>query len=188
MTGKQRYQLMAAEYGALAEDQGVCGCHVHVGVPDADHAVQVSNHIRPWLPALLALGANSPFFDGRDTGHASWRTTVWSRWPVCGVPPRFHSAAHYDDLVGRLVDAGVIADAGMVYYYVRPSQHVPTVEVRVADVATTVEEALLQAALTRALVGTALVFTPRKALPTRSFVPRVPEPPWSGWRAGASTR
>ncbi|GAB2817464.1 carboxylate-amine ligase [Lentzea nigeriaca] len=165
VTTAERYQRMAAVYGALAEDQGVCGCHVHVGVPDADHAIRASNHIRPWLPALLVLGANSPFFDGRDTKHASWRTNIWSRWPVCGVPPRFRSAAHYDDLVARLVDSEVITDPGMVYYYVRPSRHAPTVEVRIADVATTVDEALLQAALTRALVSTALVSTPTKSPP-----------------------
>lgn len=161
----QRYQHMVATYGLLTEDQGVCGCHVHVGVPDADHAILASNHIRPWLPALLVLSANSPFFDGRDTGHASWRTAVWSRWPVCGVPPHFRSAAHYDDLVARLVDAEVILDPGMIYFYVRPSRHAPTVEVRIADVATTVDEALLQAALTRALVSTALVSTPRECAP-----------------------
>jgi carboxylate-amine ligase len=160
VTAKQRYQNVAAVYGALAEDHGVCGMHVHVGVPDADQAIRASNHVRPWLPALLALSANSPFFDGRDTGHASWRTAIWSRWPVCGVPPRFHSAAAYDDLVARLVAADVITDPGMVYFYVRPSRHAPAVEVRVADVAATLEEALLQAALTRALVGTALVTTP----------------------------
>jgi carboxylate-amine ligase len=165
VTGDPRYQNMAAVYGALAEDQGVCGCHVHVGVPDADHAIRASNHIRPWLPALLALSANSPFFDGRDTGHSSWRTTVWSRWPVSGVPPRFRSAAHYDDLVARLVDAEVITDPGMVYFHVRPSRHAPTIEVRVADVVPTVEEALLQAALTRALVSTALFSTPGDSAP-----------------------
>ncbi|GGU50061.1 carboxylate-amine ligase [Lentzea flava] len=165
VTAKPRYQNMAAVYGALAEDQGVCGCHVHIGVPDADHAIRASNHVRLWLPALLVLGANSPFFDGRDTGHASWRTAIWSRWPVCGVPPRFHGAAAYDDLVARLISAEVITDPGMVYFYVRPSRHAPTVEVRVADVAATVEEALLQAALTRALVSTALVITPRDGPP-----------------------
>jgi carboxylate-amine ligase len=165
VTSDERYERMAARYGALAEDQGVCGCHVHVGVPDADHAIRASNHIRPWLPALLVLSANSPFFDGRDTRHASWRTNIWSRWPVCGVPPRFRSAAHYDDLVARLVDADVITDPGMVYYYVRPSSHAPTVEVRIADVATTVDEALLQVALTRALVGTALISTPTDSAP-----------------------
>jgi carboxylate-amine ligase len=165
VTVDQRYQRMAATYGALAEDQGVCGCHVHVGVPDADHAIRAGDHIRPWLPALLVLSANSPFFDGRDTRHASWRTNIWSRWPVCGVPPRFHSAAHYNDLVARLVDAEVITDPGMVYYYVRPSRHAPTVEVRIADVASTVDEALLQAALTRALVSIALASTPGESAP-----------------------
>ncbi|USX54522.1 glutamate--cysteine ligase [Lentzea sp. HUAS12] len=160
-----RYRRMAAVYGALVEDQGVCGCHVHVGVPDPDHAIRASNHIRPWLPALLVLSANSPFSDGRDTRHASWRTSIWSRWPVSGVPPRFHSAAHYEDLVGRLVDAGVIIDPGMVYYYVRPSRHAPTVEVRIADVAATVDEALLQAALTRALVSTALISSAEEPAP-----------------------
>jgi carboxylate-amine ligase len=153
---------MVETYGALADDQGMCGCHVHVGVPDVEQAVRASNHLRPWLPALLLLSANSPFFDGRDTGHASWRTNVWARWPVAGVPPHFGSADEYHALVARLVAAEVILDAGMVYWYVRPSRHVPTVEVRVADVAATVEEAVLQAALTRGLVTTALeVESPR---------------------------
>jgi glutamate---cysteine ligase / carboxylate-amine ligase len=156
VTGKPRYRRMVELYGALSDDQGVCGCHVHVGVPDLESAVLACNHLRPWLPALLLLGANSPFFDGHDTGHASWRTNVWSRWPVTGVPPHFSSADEYDGLVSRLVKTEVIPGAHMVYWYVRPSPHVPTVEVRVADVAATVEEALLQAALTRALVTIAL--------------------------------
>lgn len=156
VTDKPRYRRMAQRFGMLTEDQGVCGCHVHVGVADIDQAIRVSNHIRPWLPALLLLGANSPFFDGRDTRHASWRTVVWSRWPVVGVPPHFHDAQEYHELVGRLIDTEVVTDAGMIYWYVRPSRHVPTVEVRVADVAMTVPEALLQAALTRALVSVAL--------------------------------
>ncbi|MFS8098971.1 glutamate--cysteine ligase [Lentzea alba] len=156
VTDKPRYRRMAERFGMLTEDQGVCGCHVHVGVPDVDEAIRVSNHIRPWLPALLLLAANSPFFNGRDTRYASWRTVVWSRWPVVGVPPHFRDVREYHELVGRLVDAEVVTDAGMIYWFVRPSRHVPTVEVRVADVAMTVPEALLQAALTRALVSVAL--------------------------------
>lgn len=70
---------MAETYGTLTDDQGVCGCHVYVGVPDLEHAVRASNQLRPWLPALLLLSANSPFFDGHDTGHASWRTNIWDR-------------------------------------------------------------------------------------------------------------
>ncbi|GAB1512616.1 glutamate--cysteine ligase [Actinophytocola sp. KF-1] len=167
VTGEPRYRRLVDAYGALTDDQGMCGCHVHVGVPDLEHAVLASNHLRPWLPALLLLGANSPFLDGRDTGHASWRTTVWGRWPVAGVPPHFRSADEYEALVARLVAAEVLLDAGMVYWYVRPSRHVPTVEVRVADVPMTVGETVLQAALTRALVTT--------ALEARRPVPRVPD-------------
>lgn len=154
VTGSPRYRRMADAYGLLTEDQGVCACHVHVGVPDLEHAVAASNHLRPWLPALLLLSANSPFFDGADTGHASWRTTVWARWPVAGAPPYFRSPDEYTALVAQLVAAGVILDAEMVYWYVRPSRHVPTVEVRVADVPATVEETVLQAALVRAVVTT----------------------------------
>ena len=154
VTDLPRYRRMAQVYGALTDDQGVCGCHVHVGVPDLEHAVRAGNHLRPWLPALLLLGVNSPFFDGRDTGHASWRTNVWARWPAAGVPPHFSSAEEYEALVSRLVAAEVVMDAHMVHWYVRPSRRVPTVEVRVADVPMTVEETVLQAALTRAVVVT----------------------------------
>jgi carboxylate-amine ligase len=154
VTDTPRYRRMERAYGALTDDQGVCGCHVHVGVSSTEEAVRAANHLRPWLPALLLLGANSPLFDGRDTGHASWRTNIWARWPGAGVPPHFRSAAEYEELVARLVAAEVVLDDHMVYWYVRPSRHVPTVEVRVADVPMTVEETVLQAALTRAVVVT----------------------------------
>jgi carboxylate-amine ligase len=163
VTGEPRYRRMVDAYGAVTDDQGMCGCHVHVGVPDVEHAVLAGNHLRPWLPALLLLGANSPYFNGRDTGHASWRTNVWGRWPVAGVPPHFRSADEYETLVARLVAAEVLLDAGMVYWFVRPSRHVPTVEVRVADVPMTVDETVLQVALTRALVITA--FEARRPVP-----------------------
>ena len=155
VTGKPRYRRMVDAYGAVTDDQGMCGCHVHVGVPDLAHAVLAANHLRPWLPALLLLGANSPYFNGRDTGHASWRTNLRDRWPVAGAPPHFRSADEYEALVARLIAAEVILDAGMVYWSVRPSRHVPTVEVRVADVPMTVDETVLQVALIRALVITA---------------------------------
>lgn len=167
VTGAPRYRRMVEVFGSLTDDQGVCGCHVHVGVPDVAQAVLAANHLRPWLPALLLLSANSPFADGCDTGYASWRTQVWGRWPAAGVPPHFGSADEYESLVARLVATGVILDSNMVYWYVRPSRHVPTVEVRVADVPMTVGETVLQAALTRAVVATALDGPPP--------VPRVPD-------------
>jgi len=116
----------------------------------------VSNFVRPWLPVLSTVTANSAVFHGADTGYASWRTLLWSSWPLAGPPPYFRSERHYHALVDELIRSGVIMDAGMIYWYVRPSAHVPTVEVRIGDVAATVEDAVLLAGLTRALVTTAL--------------------------------
>lgn len=152
----ERFRRIHDLYAGIAADYQVSGCHVHVGVPDPDAAVAVVNHLRPWLPTLLALSVNSPFHAGRDSGYASWRTVEQSRFPGSGVPPVFDSFAAYEEGVGALVDAGVVVDRRMSFWLARPSPRFPTVELRVADAAATVEEALLQAALSRALVRTAL--------------------------------
>ena len=156
VTKKPRYQEMEARYGQLAREQGVCGCHVHIDVPDKEAAIRVSNHLRPWLPALLALSANSAVYLGADTGFSSWRSIMWSRWPCSGQPPYFESAGHYDALVAMQLATGSIMDDRMVYWDVRPSTHLPTVEVRISDVPLTVDETVLHATLVRALVMTAL--------------------------------
>ncbi|GAA1581966.1 glutamate--cysteine ligase [Kribbella sancticallisti] len=156
VTKKARYQEMAARYGLLAREQAVCGCHVHIDVPDKEGAIRVSNHLRPWLPTLLALTANSAIYLGTDTGFSSWRSIMWSRWPCSGQPPYFESAEHYDALVAMQLATGSIMDERMVYWDVRPSTHLPTVEVRVSDVPLTVDETVLLATLVRALAMTAL--------------------------------
>ncbi|GAA1555212.1 glutamate--cysteine ligase [Kribbella hippodromi] len=156
VTKKRRYQQLAARYGQLAREQGVCGCHVHVDVPDREAAVCVSNYLRPWLPVLLALTANSPVYLGQDTGFASWRWLMASRWPCAGAPPYLKSAEHYDQLVALHLAAGTLMDEQMIYWDVRPSSHLPTVEVRVSDIPLTVDESVLLATLVRALVMTAL--------------------------------
>jgi carboxylate-amine ligase len=143
-------------YAVAVTGYEVSGCHVHVGVADADTAVAVVNHLRPWLPTLLALSANSPFWHGRDSGYASWRMMEQARFPGSGVPPRFADAEDYRREVSRLVECGVLIDRSMSFWLARPSPHLPTVEFRVADAAATVGEAMLQAALSRALVVTAL--------------------------------
>jgi glutamate---cysteine ligase / carboxylate-amine ligase len=152
----ERFRRIAQIYAGVVADYQACGCHVHVGVPDRDTAVAVVNHLRRWLPTLLALSVNSPFERGRDTGYASWRSIVQQRFPGAGVPPHFASANAYDDQVGRLVDCGVLVDERMTFWMARPSAHLPTVELRAADAVGTVAEAVLQAALSRALVRTAL--------------------------------
>ncbi|MFC9693364.1 glutamate--cysteine ligase [Kribbella sp. NPDC056951] len=156
VTKKPRYREMAEKFGLLAREQGICGCHVHVDVPDQDAAVRVSNHLRPWLPALLALTANSPIYLGQDTGFASWRWLMWSRWPSAGPPPYLESVEHYEALVAMHVAVGTAMDEQMIYWDVRPCSHLPTIEVRVSDVPLTVDETVLLATLSRALVMTAL--------------------------------
>lgn len=151
-----RYHRIADRFGTLTDTHTICGCHVHIGLADRSLAVAVSNHLRPWLPLLLALSANSPFDHGRDTGYASWRAVLLCRWPGASIPPWFDSLGDYDRSVRWLLDSGAALDRGMVYWHIRPSHHLPTLEIRVFDAAVTVTETVLFAALTRALVGTAL--------------------------------
>ncbi|REF00184.1 carboxylate-amine ligase [Thermomonospora umbrina] len=151
-----RFSLIAERYAGMVVGYESCGCHVHVGVPERETAVAVVNHLRPWLPTLLALSANSPFDRGRDSGYASWRMVGQARFPGSGVTPWFPSAQAYERGLDRLVDCGVLVDRAMTFWLARPSSHLPTVEVRVADAAATVDEAVLQAALTRALVRRAV--------------------------------
>ena len=154
-TDTARYHAIAKRFGRIAEE-GVCGAHVHVAVPNREAAIVVSNRLRPWLPLLLALSANSAVYRNSDTGYASWRSIVWARWPSAGPPPHFDSIDEYDGVVRMLDQAGAVLDDGMVYWDVRPSAKFPTIEVRVADVPATVAETVLLATLIRAAVMTAL--------------------------------
>jgi carboxylate-amine ligase len=156
VTDTKRYQRIGAQFGMVAHEQGVCGCHVHVEVPDRAAAIHVSNWLRPWLPSLLALSANSAIYRNADSGYASWRSVLWRRWPAAGAPPFFSSPDEYDDTVRMLIDTEVILDQKMIYWDVRPSADFPTVEVRVADVPATVAETVLLSTLIRAAVMTAL--------------------------------
>ncbi len=99
-------------------------------VPDHAAAIQVSNWLRPWLPPLLALSANSAIYRNADSGYSNWRSILWTRWPVAGPPPFFISPGEYHRAVRMLVDTGVILDQKMIYWDVRPSENFPTVEVR----------------------------------------------------------
>ncbi|WKD34778.1 carboxylate-amine ligase [Streptomyces xanthophaeus] len=153
-------------FGALTDTLVSCGRHIHIGTLDVDTAVAVSNRIRPWLPTLIALAANSPFWGGRDTGHASWRAMAWSGWPSAGLPPHFTSTAHFRRSVQTLLGSGAALDTKMVYWDLRPSGHWPTLEIRAPDMSPDIDSAILQAELARALVSTAL----------REIAERRPEP------------
>lgn len=152
ITAAPRYEAMVERWAGLASQQDICGCHVHVGVPDLDTAVGVMDRARPYLPLLLAMTGSSPFHDGVDTGYDSYRTIWWSRWPTTGPPEYFGSGERFTEVVAGLVDSGVIADGSHLYWDVRPSSHLPTVEFRLADVCTDLQDAVLHAGLVRSLV------------------------------------
>ena len=154
LTPKDRYLALGRDFRLLAWEQLISGCHVHVGMDDPDDAIAVMDHCRPWLPTLLALSANSPFWEGVDSGYASYRTQVFDRWPVTGPPPVLGSRATYDRVVEDLVATGAIAEETKLYWDMRPSARFPTVEFRICDVCLTVDEAVMVAGLIRSLVRT----------------------------------
>ncbi|MFE4537612.1 glutamate--cysteine ligase [Streptomyces scopuliridis] len=164
-TGGSRYRAIHEKYGELVFGHIPCGLHVHVGMPDREHAVRVSNHLRGWLPTLQALAANSPISLGTETGYASFRSTWWAYTPVAGPAPLFADAAQYDALLDSLVASGVIIDRKMAYWFARPAEEVPTIEIRVMDVCPTSDTVILLAGLTRALVSTCLQAVERDAQP-----------------------
>ena len=167
ITGQPRYRELARRYGPVVAEAGTCGCHVHVGVPSRDLGVQVLARLRPWLAPLLAVTANSPIAGGHDTGWASWRYVIQSRWPTAIPPAAWPDAAAYDAAVRRLIARGAALDERSVYFLARLSPRYPTVEVRVADVCLDAGTAVLAAGLIRALVATALAEA-RRGTPARS--------------------
>jgi glutamate---cysteine ligase / carboxylate-amine ligase len=175
---------MIAEYAEVGRQQLVCAMQTQVGVDDRELAVAALPLVGAWLPVLLALSASSPYFDGDDTGYASYRTVLWSHWPSAGPPLPFASAAEYDALVDGLVASGTVADPGMIYFDVRPSARYPTLEVRVCDAVPLLDDAVTLAGLARALVLTAV----RSADGTGpAFLPPRPELVRSArWRAARS--
>lgn len=154
LTPRRRYAGIAEEYEQLAREHLIYGCHVHVGINDREAAIQVMNRARLWLAPLLALAANSPFWLGRDTGYASYRTELWRRWPMAGTPQVFSSRSEYDRLVEALVETGSVGDATKIYWDVRPSARFETLEFRVTDVCLSVDEAVMITGLVRALART----------------------------------
>jgi carboxylate-amine ligase len=149
-----RYERMAERFGLTAHEQLTCGCHVHVEISGPDEGVAVLDRAGPWLAALLALSANSPFWQGRDSGYASFRYQVWGRWPSSGPTAPFGTARAYRETIEQMVASGTLLDPGMVYFDARLSERYPTVEIRIADVCLRAEDAVLIAALARAVVET----------------------------------
>ncbi|MGW7457621.1 carboxylate-amine ligase [Streptomyces sp. NPDC054797] len=156
VTDNDRYHRMARRFAAFVGPYHlVCGCHVHIGSLDRARALALANHMRPWLPVLQSITGNSPFVCGHDTGLDSWRSVAHSCWPTVGPPPLLDEGSYLAHVDG-LVSAGLLLDRRMVYWHARPSEHVPTLEIRVADVNADLDAVVLTAALVRGLAGALL--------------------------------
>ncbi|WP_177191497.1 carboxylate-amine ligase [Nocardioides luteus] len=156
VTDEPRYNELARRFPVAMRTNGTCGCHVHVGVPTRQVAVDALLRLRAWLPPLIALTANSPIWEGAVTGWASRRFLLASRWPTLMPAPPVRSVEEYDQMVDQAVAAGRALDRRSVYFLARLSPRYPTIEVRAADMSLTAEEAAAYAGLVRALVGMAV--------------------------------
>ncbi len=156
VTDEPRYHELARRFPSAMRINGICGCHVHVGVATRQVAVEALLRLRPWLPPLIALTANSPIWEGEVTSWASRRFLLASRWPTVMPAPPARSVEEYDHLVGQAIASGKALDSRSVYFLARLSPSYPTIEVRAADMCLTVDEAVAYAGLVRALVSMAV--------------------------------
>jgi carboxylate-amine ligase len=152
ITAKDRYHALIDQLQYVARRELIFGMHVHVAVDDPDKAIQVVNGLLPHLAPLLALSASSPFWRGEPTGLSSSRQIVFSAFPRSGPPPRFHDYADYASVVGQLERTGCIADYTHIWWDIRPHPKWGTIEVRICDAVTRVEDAVAIAAYCQALV------------------------------------
>jgi carboxylate-amine ligase len=164
ITDSPRYQGVVDKLRWVAERVAIFGLHIHVGMPAPDTAVAVATGLRNWVPELLALSANSPYWQGRDTGLASTRSKVFDTMPRSGLPPRLGTFAEFEDLVARGAAAGFFPEYTYIWWDVRPHPKLGTVELRACDAQTRVESVAAIAALTQSLAAT-LVDHPRPIQP-----------------------
>lgn len=148
-----RYHAINDFGGGITAEHYVCGTHVHVGVDDLAMGVDALNSLRPWLPLLTALGANSPFWRGADSGFASWRSIQYRRWSIQGMPPHFTDEQDYRRRMDFLLASDVVMDPGHISWGARLSTRYPTVEIRVADAQLRARDSVLLALVMRALVS-----------------------------------
>lgn len=151
-TEKDRYNILAQSMQTVARRLLICGMHVHVGIEDDDLRVDLMGQVSYFLPHLLALSTSAPFWRGRETGLKSYRMAVWNEMPRTGLPPQFDSYGEYRRLVAILVGTGVIEDATKLWWDVRPSDKFPTLEMRMTDICTRMEDAISIAACYRCLL------------------------------------
>ena len=146
-TPKPRYEVLARDLAAAGQRLVISGMHVHVAIEDPELRIDLMNQVRYFLPHLLVLSTSSPFWEGRDTGLKSFRLAVQHGSPRTGLPGRFNGWDEYQRTVDVLVGAGVMEDASKIWWDLRPSSRFPTLEMRITDVVTRIDDAITIAAL-----------------------------------------
>ncbi len=181
----EHYNRLREELGWVAQRNNTWSAHVHVGIRGADRAIAVCDHLRGVLPPLLALSANSPFLDGRDTGLASVRTEIFTRtFPRCGVPEPFGDWRAYSQFIDLLTATGSIVEATQLWWSVRPHHLFGTVELRICDAQTGGEESFGLAAMITACIAQAALDHDEGALPTPLRQREIEENLWRAIRHG----
>jgi glutamate---cysteine ligase / carboxylate-amine ligase len=156
LSDSERYAGMAQQYGRLAREEHIFGMHVHVAPPPSEDRIRLLNTVRRYVPHLLALSCSSPFYEGEDTGFASYRMILWRRWPGAGLPPRLADDAEYRRLVDAQLRAGLLHDERSLYWMIRRHPDYPTLEFRMCDVCPRVGDAVTIASLARCIVAGAV--------------------------------
>jgi carboxylate-amine ligase len=152
-THNDRYAELEEEYRDVGLSILIFALHVHVGLESHEMAVPLMSQLRTWLPQLLAISSNSPFWNGRLTGLKSYRSIVWRRFPRSGIPPHFASTSEFDDYVQSLVHTGCIDNGKRIWWDIRPHPFFKTIEFRIFDMPGTLDDTLAIAALCQALVA-----------------------------------
>jgi len=186
VTENERYKVLEEELQDVIRELLIFGLHVHVGIPDRESRIEVMNEARYFLPHLLALSCSSPFWLARSTGLKSYRQIIWQRFPRTGIPPEFGSWDEYENYLELLVRTKCIDDGKKIWWDLRPHAFYPTIEFRVCDAATKVEETLCIAALTQAICAKLLVLRERN-LGFRRYLPQlIQENKWRAMRGGVN--
>ena len=154
ITEKRRYDKLVSDFRIVSQRNLVCGLHIHVAIPEGVDRVELMNRAMGWLPVFLALSTSSPFWNHRVTGLLSYRQALYDEWPRSGIPDFFLDEADYQAFVDRMQAAGAISDSSNLWWAIRPALRFPTLELRIADVCTRLEDALAIAALYRCLIAT----------------------------------
>jgi carboxylate-amine ligase len=161
ITAQERYKRVMEALCWVAEREVIFGQHVHVGVPGAKESIEAHNRLSEQVPLLLALSANSPYWQGMDTGYESTRAKVFETFPRAGLPPAFHDYAAFEEYVNLMISAGAIDDYTFCWWDVRPHPRIGTIELRALDSQTSLQSTVALTALTQCLVANILSESPK---------------------------